>query len=165
MLRSSILLLVPEAEPIVGEHRMAHDPAAFAGIGAHVTLLFPFMPAPQIDDATIARIAATFGRGPLELCFDRVECFPGLCYLAPDDDAEIVGLIRGLQTKWPEYPLYEGKFPRIVPHLTIAHGADDVLDAVTADVAPKLPLVTTIERASLFVEDASIWHERASFAL
>lgn len=164
MHRSSIMILVPDAEPIVGELRREHDPAMIAGIGAHITLLFPFVPAPQIDDVLLARI--TFDCGPLALTFDRVERFPGLAYLALADARPVIAVMRELQAAWPAYPLYEGKFPEAVPHLTVAYGEDDVLDRVSAELALELPLTTTIVCASLMIEDeSSHWTERARFAL
>ena len=164
MNRSSIMFPVPDAEPIVGELRRAYDPAMFAGIGAHITLLFPFMPAPEIDDAVIANIH--FDCGPLALVFDRVERFPGLAYLALADSAPVIRVMRALQKAWPQYPLYEGKFAETVPHLTIAHGEDDLLDRVAREVELELPLATTIRFATLMCEDeSSHWHERARFAL
>jgi len=164
MHRSSILLLVPDAEPLVGELRRKYDPSSPAGIGAHITVMFPFVPAPVIDDSVIARIQV--GGGPLALVFDRVERFPGLVYLALADARPVIELMRMLQAAWPQYPLYEGKYPEAIPHLTVAHGDDDVLDAVTRELALELPLVTTIEFATLMCEDeSSHWHERARFAL
>ena len=40
-LESAVVIPVPEAEPLVGELRLEHDPAAAAGVPAHVTLLSP----------------------------------------------------------------------------------------------------------------------------
>ena len=164
MFRSAIVLLVPDAEPLVGELRRAHDPAMLAGVGAHLTLLFPFVPAPALDDGILARIR--FGCGPLDLVFDRVGRFPGLAYLGLAAPRPVVDVIHALQTTWPEYPLYEGKFPDVVPHLTVALGDDDVLDRVAAELAPQLPLATRITHATLLAEDeSSQWSARARFAL
>jgi len=167
--RSSIMFLVPDAEPIVGHLRAAHDPAMFAGIGAHITLMFPFVPAPGVDATVVAAVEAHFAKqahGPIELVFDRVDRFPEVAYLALENPAPTIGVIRALAARWPEYPLYEGKFPEAVPHLTIAHGQADVLDAVAREVSLELPLRTTITHASLFVEsDAGKWHEHARVAL
>jgi hypothetical protein len=46
-LSSVIGLLVPELEPLVGPWRAQYDPSAAEGVGAHLTLLFPFKPAAQ----------------------------------------------------------------------------------------------------------------------
>ncbi len=165
-LRSSILLLVPDAEPLVGELRAAHDPAAFAGVNAHVTILFPFVPAPEIDDHIIAKLATQIGGGALELTFDRVGRFPGLVYLAVADPAPLIAMTCALEAAWPAYPLYEGKYPNPVPHLTVALGEEAVLDAIEDELRRRLPLVTTVTHATLMCEDeASRWSERAWFAL
>jgi hypothetical protein len=39
---SGLVVLVPEAEPVVGHLRDRLDPNAASGVGAHVTVLFPF---------------------------------------------------------------------------------------------------------------------------
>src|SRR5688572_1778087 len=135
--RSSIMFLVPDAEPIVSHLRAAHDPAMFAGIGAHITLLFPFMPAPLVTDAVVAAVAEHFANhahGPIDLLFDRVERFPDLAYLALRDPSRTIAVIRALAARWPDYPLYEGKFPEAVPHLTVAHGETAILDAVEREL-------------------------------
>jgi hypothetical protein len=45
---STILVPVPEAEPVVGQLRARLDRAASRGIPAHVTVLYPFVPPGQI---------------------------------------------------------------------------------------------------------------------
>lgn len=162
--RSSLALLVPDAEPLVGDLRRAHDPAAFAGFGAHVTLLFPFVPAAELTAEIVAHIRCP--GGPLGLVFDRVARFPGLAYLALRDPAPVVALARALAAAWPAYPPYEGKYPDPVPHLTVAHGEPAALEAVERVLAPRLPLVTSIAHVTLMVEDdADRWHERARIPL
>ncbi len=167
MPRSSLMFTVPAAEPLVGALRAAHDPAAFAGVPAHITLLFPWKPPAQISDADLDAVSAHLaGIGTVELRFDRLARFPGLAYLALADPKPVIALIRGLAKAWPAYPPYEGKHPQIVPHLTVAHGSDDVLDTVEPHFAGVLPLVTTVDHVSLFTEDdTDHWHERTRFSL
>ena len=42
MAETAIVVLVPEAEPLVGAFRRNHTAEGAHGMGAHVTLLYPF---------------------------------------------------------------------------------------------------------------------------
>src|SRR5215216_5253276 len=50
--RSALIVAVPEAEPLVGGWRLRYDDASL-GVPAHVTLLFPFMPAEELGEALL----------------------------------------------------------------------------------------------------------------
>jgi 2'-5' RNA ligase len=169
--RSALVLLVPEADPVVGKLRLAHDPAARAGMPAHVTLLFPFVPASRLDDVVLSRLKEQFARAPeirgsVRLHFDRLARFPGVSYLALDNAAPVVAKIRALAAAWPEHPPYEGQFADIVPHLTVAHGDEAVLAAVESELADSLPLVAELRYATLVAEDDNgHWREHTRFAL
>jgi hypothetical protein len=166
--RSALVLLIPEAEPAVARLRLAHDPAARAGMPAHVTLLFPFRRPRDLQEATLALLAAQFGRfgAPLALIFDRVARFPGVAYLAPVDPAPVSALVRALAIAWPEYPPYEGRFAEIVPHLTVAHGPPALLAESDRELGAHLPIVARLRSATLMVEDDDgRWRERARFTL
>jgi hypothetical protein len=166
--RSALVLPIPEAEPIVGALRLAHDPSARAGMGAHVTLLFPFLMADRLDGPVLARLERHFAHaGAVDLCFDRLARFPDVSYLALADDGPVVAMIRALAAAWPECPPYEGRYPDIVPHLTVAHGDEGTLAAVDSALASAaLPLWVRSAEALLVVEDAAgRWRERARFAL
>ena len=56
---SALLIEVPSAEPIVGQHRARLDGNAALGIPVHITVLAPFMPAARLDDSTLARLLTT----------------------------------------------------------------------------------------------------------
>src|SRR5437660_989822 len=56
---SALLIPVPEAEPLVGQWRLEHDPSARAGVPPHVTLLYPFLPP---DDITPGDLDELFAR-------------------------------------------------------------------------------------------------------
>jgi hypothetical protein len=55
---SAVLVQVPEAERVVSRHRTRLDAAATAGVPAHVTVLFPFVPPAAITAATLETLAA-----------------------------------------------------------------------------------------------------------
>ncbi len=67
---SGLVLMVPEAEPIVRELRYRFDPGAPASIGAHVTVLYPFVPLTSLDggvEQAVALVAAGHRAFDLEL--------------------------------------------------------------------------------------------------
>jgi len=165
-MRSSLVLLVPEADPVVHDVRLVHDPAAAAGILSHVTLLFPFVPADQLDAAVLDRVRAQVaGTGPIDMRFDRTARFPGVAYLALADPAPVLQLIATLAAEWPAYPLYGGLHAEVVPHLTIGHGTEATLDMIEAVVAPQLPIASRAREVTVLVEDAGRWQTHARLPL
>ncbi|HYT30158.1 MAG TPA: hypothetical protein VEN82_05235, partial [Actinomycetota bacterium] len=52
--RSGILIPVPEAEDLVGAWRARFDPGGGRGVPAHITLLFPFVPASHLTDPILS---------------------------------------------------------------------------------------------------------------
>ena len=56
--QSAVLVPVPAAERVVSRHRARLDAAAAAGVPAHVTVLFPFVPPSEISGATLESLAA-----------------------------------------------------------------------------------------------------------
>lgn len=171
MPRSALILLVPEADQVVGRLRLDHDPVARAGLGAHVTLLFPFAPAARLNRDVMAQLEKQFSSTPgvagaIELRFDRIARFPNVSYLALADAAPVVEKIRALAALWPAYPPYEGRFADVVPHLTVAHGDESVLASVDSELAAALPLIANVRSASLVVEDdGGQWHPKRTFSL
>jgi hypothetical protein len=58
------MVIVAEAEPTVAQLRLQLDPVARLGVPAHVTVLFPFIPASEIQGAVMGRLAALFRTVP-----------------------------------------------------------------------------------------------------
>lgn len=72
-METGLILLVPEAEPVVAHIRRRCDPNAALGVPAHVTALYPFRPYELIDDEVKARLAALVGQTPaFEAAFAEV---------------------------------------------------------------------------------------------
>jgi 2'-5' RNA ligase len=169
-MQTAILLCVPEAEPLVHEWRLQGDPSAAHGVPAHVTLLYPFLPAASIDDGVTGELEWFFrGVDAFEVRFSSVGRFEhaGIVYLKPECDA-LVELTTSLARRWPECPPYAGEIPvdEVVPHLTIVQTEDRALRQSAAnDLSPQLPLTATAASAALWVQDADgEWSEQAGFA-
>lgn len=170
VLRSALLVTVPEAGRSI-EHwreRTCSDKPSI-GIPAHVTLLFPFVPAHEIDDGLIAELSALF-REFESFDFELREArrWPEMSYLAPEPPEPFVDLTEAIVARYPDYPPYEGVFDSIVPHVTVAHGDTALLDQAESDVLESLPIAVAVREVVLLEEvvpDWGRWQTRARFAL
>ena len=168
MSRSAVLVEVPEAEPVVGEWRRRHTYDAPLGVPAHVTLLFPFVPAERLTDDVEERLARLISAaGAFDAAFARTARWPGLLYLEPQPSQPFSALTEAIAAAWPEHPPYEGEFEVVIPHLTVAESEDgQILDRIATDVEPHLPIELLVREAQLYVEDdAGRWHERRRMPL
>jgi 2'-5' RNA ligase len=163
---TAIVVLVPELEPLVGELRRRHTVEGAHGMGAHVTLLYPFYDTAQLDAGRIAEVADALG--PFE-AFDfslaATMRFPEnqrvLC-LRPEPDEPFRAMTHALAAAFPEHPPYGGKYREVIPHLTIALGDDELLDGIERDVAGSLPIEARAVEATLFELDATgTWRPHA----
>ena len=168
MRQSAVLVHVPEAEPVVGDWRLKHTYDAPLGIPPHVTLLFPFVPADELDVAVDERLARLVGAAePFDVTFARTARFPDVLYLQPEPSEPFSALTQAITAEWPEHPPYEGAHDVVIPHLTVAEGEDEELfERIKADVVAGLPLATHVDEAQLYVEDAAgRWHEHSRLPL
>jgi hypothetical protein len=99
---SGLVVLVPEAEPVVGRHRLLLDDNAARGPPAHVTVLFPFAAPSALDEPTLARVARAVGAVPaFDHAFTETAWFgDDVLWLAPVDPEVRAGLpVRGRATE------------------------------------------------------------------
>ncbi|GAA1714956.1 2'-5' RNA ligase family protein [Isoptericola hypogeus] len=164
---TALVVAVPEAEPVVGELRRSLDSSARFGVPAHVTVLFPFLPAAAIDDAVLDALREVVGSCPaFDASFTGCGRFPGVLYLVPEPAAPWRELTGAVWSRWPEAPPYGGAFEEVLPHLTVADGqAPDVLEAAEAVVTARLPVRTAVAEVLLLEFDGEAWRRRASFSL
>jgi SAM-dependent methyltransferase len=163
---SALYVEVPEAEPVVGAHRLRWDPAG-AAVPAHVTVLFPFLDPAQIDPGVLTELEGmAAGIAPFDLAFREVGRFPKVVWLAPDPSEPIAALTDAVVARWRDHPPYGGAFETVIHHLTVADGAPpEVLDALARELPAALPISTRVERLTLLCREGGHWSERARFAL
>ncbi|MCE9649746.1 MAG: 2'-5' RNA ligase family protein [Parvibaculum sp.] len=173
-MNTALVLEIPQAEHVVSRWRKLHDPSAADGMPAHVTLVHPFRAHEEIDAEAEASLAHLFGQAaPFDLHFHETRRFPAtsVLWLAPQNPAPVVALVRALGIAFPEHLPYAGAHPDTVPHLTVAHlktpGAN--LDLIERDfmkeARPHLPLHARVEAASLFHNGGTGWRVAKQFKL
>ena len=168
---SALVVLVPEAEFLVRPFRERHDPSAALGVPAHITLLYPFKPPEEIDGAVLERLSAALARfAPITFVLGSVRRFPGVLYLAPDPAEPFRDLTRAIWAWYPEVPPYGGKWPDIVPHLSVANSADErELDRIADEFAiagqGRLPIRANTREVCLLEKHGQRWATRTIFRL
>jgi 2'-5' RNA ligase len=142
--RTALIVAVPEAEPAIGALRLQHDSSAALGVPAHVTILFPFAPPEELDEAALAGLFAHFR--PFDFVLDSVERFEeGAVWLHPRPSAPFEDLTAAVAERWPKYPPYEGAYDEPIPHLTVSETPVDV--EVQLPIACHASAVTLIEQS------------------
>ena len=149
---SGVVVRVPLAAPLE-RLRRSGDFAASVGVPAHVTLLFPFMPAqalrPPVRRA-LAEIAATIE--PFDTRFAEVGRFPGVVYLVPEPRTRFTELTDAIAARFPAYQPYEGAFEEVIPHLTLVESATAPLDDIADAAQRHLPFTHRVSVMEVLVE-------------
>ncbi len=168
---STIIIPVPEAEELVGAYRNRYDPAAGAGVPAHITLLYPFLDRGEITPNSVNEVREVIQRfKPFDFSLVEVRRWPGVLYMHPEPDNEFIRMTRSLVNHFPDHPPYKGAYPSITPHLTVAHVDDAVALEAVADefrshAGSYLPMKNRAEEVWLMVKHSGKWSKHTSFVL
>jgi len=170
--RSALVVAAAEAEPIVDEWRLRYQREAVEhGLPAHLTILFPFVPATEIDDRLLMELARLYAPvRPFSYKLASVESFPDAAWLAPVPAEPFHELVDRAREAFPALPPYGDPEHVVVPHCTI--GTDDDPDAVEAMVralreglGPRLPIRCRAAELVLLAEEADgTWARRAALS-
>jgi 2'-5' RNA ligase len=155
-LSAFLAVLATEADAVVGELRERWDPSARRGLGAHITIRYPFLPLEHLSPRDLDKLAAAVGSVPaFPYALARVSRFPTTLFLDPEPAAPFAALRATIEAAFgARLPL--DTFPRYVPHLSVARNvkqkALDVLvelDAalVAGPITCRCSEVVLLERA------------------
>jgi 2'-5' RNA ligase len=169
---TAVLVLVPEAEGAVAEHRQHRDMAASWGVPAHLSVVYPFVRPADVDEHVLAELAAAVGTvAAFDCVFQRTDWFADdVLWLAPEPDLPFRELIRAVVAAFPAHPPYGGVHGDPVPHLTIGErrlGSTAQLAAAERAVRPHLPVRARVDRAVLMAgrPERASWQRVAEFLL
>jgi 2'-5' RNA ligase len=166
---SAIVVCVPEAESLVAPWRERYDPAAAAGVPAHVTLLYPFLRPDDISPDVERDLDALFAAvEPFETTFAAVGRFGDeVLFLDPAPDEPFRSVARRLCGRFGLAP-YGGTvaIEEFKPHLTVADGHPEAFDEAHAAVARGLPIASRVAEAWILSSDATgRWTKRRRLVL
>ena len=161
--RSAIVIPFVLPEPLESIRR-DHVANARLGVPAHVTLLFPFVPALELAADDVERAAAAMHAArTFEVTFREVASFEpgptaeGAVWLAPEPADPFLRMIDALMEAFPGLLPYEGLHDTVIPHLTLAN-VDVDIPALQAVARQHLPFTRRADPAALLVEDhAARW--------
>lgn len=162
-----MLIRVPEVERIVGPWHVRFDSSAAVGVPAHITLIYPFLPAHRLDAEVFAALETIFAAmSPFSFTLAELRRFEKVLYLAPEPAQPFNRLIGALTARFPEAPPYGGIHDTVIPHLTVAEGDQRILDDVTQALTAFQPIEVAATSVSLMEQDAQgRWRTWRHFAL
>ena len=157
-MRTALVVVVPEAEALIGDLRGRYDADAGLGAPAHVTLLFPF----GDDEGGLEELFAA--TAPFDFTLTATASFSdATLYLEPHPAEPFVTLIEALIARFPEFPRYGGTHETIVPHVTVGR---HVPDDEERRIAAELPLHCRADSVTWLEEQPDgRWRVRRRFAL
>lgn len=164
------LLIVPspEVQAFCYPIREEYDQKAFEKLPAHITLIYPFVPQDEVDEAiaeleNVCKEAASF-----EIHLNRYGSFEGVLFLEPADSQPIIDLYERLHAAFPDYPAYSGAYGEgLHPHLTLAQ-IDDPAQAKGIELPPKPDFTFSVTKIHLYLgsqEDEAPYVPRAVIPL
>ena len=167
MPETALVIVVPEAEPLVSEWRAKYDWSAQRGVPAHVTLLYPFVPTEKVDDELLRQLRELFvSEAAISFELARIARFPEVAWLAPEPSERFTTLIGLIAARFPDYPPYEGAHDVVIPHLTVAEGGPELQDQVESALTQHLPIAARANDVGfLFEGDDGLWFEAHRFPL
>jgi 2'-5' RNA ligase len=167
---TALIVVVPEAEALVGELRLRYDESARLGAPAHITVLFPFLAPDNVSSETLVALGSLFStHRSFAFRLGSVGRFRTTSYLAPSPSEPFASLTEAVWRAYPEQPPFAGEFGSIVPHLTVAHGDAGeaaVASEVVADALARQGAIRSVCRAVVLMENSSgRWRRMHEFAL
>lgn len=167
---TALVVLVPEAEPLVGGIRAELDSSAADGMPAHVTVLWPFVPAAAMTPGDLDRLAAAvWSVRAFRARFRTTARFGDtVLWLAPEPSEPFAALTRAVESAFPAWPAYGGAIDEPIPHLTVADGGDrddGLLDAAESSLPATFDVTSVVREVAWMERSCGRWLRFASFPL
>jgi 2'-5' RNA ligase len=115
------------------------DPSTRRGLGAHITIRYPFLSPAQLRDDDLGRLAAAVASVPVfAYTLAQVSRSPTTVFLDPEPVAPFVALRVAIEGAFGSR-LPVDRFPRYVPHLSVARNVRREADEVLAELHASMP--------------------------
>lgn len=147
--QSVITISLPEADHVLAYVR-SHFGGEVPSVGAHITLLYPWMSPVLIDERVLAELESLFAGFPIFDFSLRLGWFGReVLLLVPENPDPFIRLTKAIISRWPEFPYYGGEYEKIEPHATLAYGNEASLSGLAAEIANQVPVQACASSATL----------------
>lgn len=168
---AALILLVPEADPLVDHYRSRFENAVDPEVPAHITINYPFWDGLDLDHEELVRLEKAIGAVPaFGFRLYEVARFAEVVFLTPEPSGPFRQLISLVAQAFPRSPPYDGEFDDIVPHVTIVQlpGNESLMEIETEvreNLASSGPILSHAERVWLMEKRSNGWVKTRSFRL
>jgi 2'-5' RNA ligase len=151
-LESALLIIPPPpVQSFAYPLREEHDTLSFSQAPAHITLLYPFAGAQDLEDAIHRLKRVCEGVAPFIVTLDRYGRFDDAIFLEPSDPEAILNVYQLVSGEFPEYPLYGAEHgSELHPHLTLARFDDPKLGE-GIDLPPEPRFEFLVEKLHIYL--------------
>ena len=168
----TLLAIVPPPDicGFADHYRKLYMPDTMERIEPHITVVIPFVPFDELDEA-LPKLQKVLQRcPPRALAIRGFATFPKerILYLYLAHPERVLSLYRDIFEEFPQYPAFEGKHKNIIPHLTVGVFEDpDELQRAYAPLSEqRLFIGWDVEYLSVLCEgEDGHWHAWADLAL
>lgn len=171
--RTALVVVMREAEGILAPWRRRHlSSTVERGIPAHVTILFPFVAARDLDSGLVARIRELYDSiAPFRCELTSIGSFPGYAWLGPEPVDRFLDLMEIAFRAFPDLPPYGEADLDPIPHCTVGAADEperlaEIVAEVRDGLGPELPISCNVEEVTILEElEDETWRERESVPL
>ncbi|WP_340672107.1 2'-5' RNA ligase family protein (plasmid) [Saccharopolyspora sp. ID03-671] len=164
--QTGIVIPVSEGQPLLDAVAERFPDAVRTGVPAHLSLLYPFVPAAELDEHVVSTLTSIFAQHePLSVKFAGIVRSDGFVALRPEPADRVEALASAVRSRWPDVVPYDGRYDA-EPHLTVAmQTTEDRAGSIERELLPGwVPLSAELREAWL-VEFDGQWQLRSRFIL
>jgi hypothetical protein len=162
--QTGLVVPVPAVEALLASVGARYPGTVRDGVPAHVSLLYPFVAAAELDERVSCAVGELFAeQAPMRVEF--AECYrqDGFVALRPDPIEGLKELVCMARCRWPDVVPYEGVYGDVDPHLTVAmRCSEETAVTIKQEVTAQLPISAELREAWL-VAFAGQWRLRGRF--
>lgn len=166
--QTGVVVLVPPADAVLTAVAQQYPEAVRDGIPAHVSLLYPFLHADELDENVLRALSELLAQsGPMTVTLDEVQRQDDFVALRPNPITGLRELSAAMQRRWPDVVPYDGRFGDVDPHVTVAlHTTAERARAIAEQIVPPLlPIAAELRDVWLVAYSGGRWTVRQKFAL
>ncbi len=164
--QTGLVIPVAAADALLASVGARYPGTVREGVPAHVSLLYPFVVAAELDERVTAACSELFVE-QVPIRVDFAECYRrgGFVALRPEPSDGLKELMTRTWRRWPDVVPYGGVYGDVEPHVTVAmRCSDQTAVRIEQEVTAELPICAELREAWLLAfEEQWMLRDRFEF--